>query len=258
MSLPSVPAIDGGHPLPPLPDAIILVWAPLAPLFSPRLWRHAQLLLLGALLTPGARTVTATLRVTGLAMERRFTHDHRVLNRATWSARQGSRMRWSRRVTRLVPPEATSVLGADDPVERRSGRQIRATGCDREAVRSPTSQVRRCVGLKWASMMRLVAVPWRRRVWALPLLTTLCWPADRRGQRRHQTRIAWVRQMSRPVRRWLPERRLVLGVDGGFAAVSLALAWVNSRVAMGSRVRWEAALDPPPEPQRPGQRGRKP
>src|SRR5262245_2555771 len=64
--------------------------------------------------------------------------------------------------------------------------------------------------------------------------------------------------MSQQVRRWLPERRLVLVVDGGLAAVSLALACVKSRVAMVSRLRWDAALFHPPEPQPPGKRGRKP
>jgi hypothetical protein len=78
--------------MPPLPDAIIRVLASFAPRFSHRVWPHAQRLLLGAILAPGARTVTAALRVMGLAAERRFTNDHRVLNRATWSARHGSQM----------------------------------------------------------------------------------------------------------------------------------------------------------------------
>ena len=78
--------------IPPLPDAIILILAPFAPLFSERVWRHAQVLLLGAVLTPGSRTVTGALRGMGLALERHFTNDHRVLNRATWSARHGSRI----------------------------------------------------------------------------------------------------------------------------------------------------------------------
>jgi hypothetical protein len=51
---------------------------------------------------------------------------------------------------------------------------------------------------------------------------------------------------------------LVLVVDGGFAAVSWALACVKSRVAMVSRLRWDAGLYHPPEPQPPGKRGRKP
>jgi hypothetical protein len=244
--------------MPPLPEAIILVLAPFAPLFSDRVWRHAQVLLLGAMLAPGARTVTSALRVMGLAGERRFTNDHRVLNRAIWSARQGSGMLLGLLITLLVPPGATIVLGADDTVERRSGRKIRAKGCYRDAVRSSHKQVIRCFGLKWVSMMLLVPVPWSQRVWALPFLTALCWPAEKSKRRRHKTSVDWVRQMMKQVRRWLPGRQLVLVVDGGFAAVSLALACVQHQVTMVSRLRWDAALYHRPEPQPPGKRGPKP
>ena len=244
--------------MPPLPEAIIRVLAPFAPLFSPRVWPHAQVLLLGAILAPGPRTVTAALRAIGLAAERHFTNYHRVLNRAIWSGRQGSRLLLGALIALLVPPGATIVLGADDTVERRSGRRITAKGCYRDAVRSTKKHVICCFGLKWVSMMLLVPVPWSRRVWALPFLTTLCWPAEKRGQRRHKTSIDWVRQMMKQVRRWLPGQRLVLVVDGGFAAVSLALACVKHHVVMVSRLRWDAALYHPPEPQPPGKRGRKP
>ena len=64
--------------------------------------------------------------------------------------------------------------------------------------------------------------------------------------------------MMTQVRRWLPGRRLVLVVGGGFAAVSLALACVKPRVVMVSRLRWDAALYHPPGPQPPGTRGPKP
>ncbi len=49
-------------------------------------------------------------------------------------------------------------------------------------------------------------------------------------------------------RRWLPGLRLVVVVDGGFAAVSLALAGVTHHVGRVSRLRWDAALYHPPEP----------
>jgi hypothetical protein len=107
-------------------------------------------------------------------------------------------------------------------------------------------------------MMLLVPVPWAQRVWALPFFTALCWPAEKRPQQRHKASVDWVRQMMKQVRRWLPGRRLVLVVDGGFAAVSLALACVKSRVAMVSRLRWDAALYHPPGPRPPGKRGPKP
>ena len=42
-----------------------------APLFRHHTWRHAQVLLIGAILVPGQRTVTGILRIGGLRRERR-------------------------------------------------------------------------------------------------------------------------------------------------------------------------------------------
>jgi hypothetical protein len=244
--------------MPPLPEAIILVLAPFAPRLSHRVWLHAQVLLVGAMLAPGARTVTAALRVMGLAAARHLTNDHRVLNRATWSARHGSRILLGFLITPLVPPGATMVRGADDTVERRSGRKITAKGCDRDAVRSSQKHVNRCFGRNWVAMRLVVPVPWSRRVWALPCLTAWCWPAEQALRPRHTTSVDGVRQLMKQARRWLPGRRLVLVVEGGVAAVSLALAYVNSTVVLVSRWRWDAALYHPPGPQPSRKRGPKP
>jgi hypothetical protein len=64
-----------------------------------------------------------------LSRERHFTNDHRVLTRATWSAHQASRILLGLLVTSLVPAGTAMVLGADETVERRGGRQIAAKGC---------------------------------------------------------------------------------------------------------------------------------
>ena len=99
---------------------------------------------------PGARTVTAALRVMGLAAERHFTNYHRVLNRATWSARQGSRILFG-----LLDHAAGAPRGDDRAGSRRhggtpqSGGKITAKGCYRDAVRSTKKHVIRCFGLKW-------------------------------------------------------------------------------------------------------------
>ncbi|SFM48612.1 hypothetical protein [Methylobacterium pseudosasicola] len=62
--------------LPPRFAGIILAFAPL---FVHRSWRHAQNLLVGAILTPGQRTVTSVVRIMGRAQERRFVNVHRIL-----------------------------------------------------------------------------------------------------------------------------------------------------------------------------------
>ena len=90
--------------LPPRFAAVILCFAPL---FFQRSWRHAEMLLIGAILTPGQRTVTSILRMIGLGRERRFVNYHRVLNRAAWSGRAVPRVLLGPDPT-LLSPAATS------------------------------------------------------------------------------------------------------------------------------------------------------
>jgi hypothetical protein len=239
-------------------DDILPIVATFAPLFSDRVWQHAQILLFGALLTRGKRTVTACLRVMGLSDEEHFVNYHRVLNRAVWGTREGARLLLALIVTALLPPATALVIGADDTIERRRGRHIAAKGCHRDPVRSSGTHLIRCFGLQWVVLMALLPVPWSSRVWALPFLCVLAPPA-KEGQR-HKSRIDWVRQMIRQVRRWQPQRALVLVVDGGYAAVSLALTCVNMQrpVTLVVRLRLDARLyhdSPPPDPHR---KGRKP
>src|SRR5690349_23672052 len=105
--------------------AVILCFAPL---FRQHTWRHAQVLLLGAILTPGQRTVTSILRMIGLGRERRFVNYHRVLNRAAWSGRAAARVLLGLLLDAFVP-KGPAILGLDDTTERRRGKRIRAKGC---------------------------------------------------------------------------------------------------------------------------------
>ncbi len=78
--------------MPRLPARFAAVILCFAPLFFQRSWRHAEVLLIGAILAPGQRTATGILRITGLARERRFVNYHRVLNRAAWSGRAAAHL----------------------------------------------------------------------------------------------------------------------------------------------------------------------
>ena len=65
-----------------LPKAIIQVLRTFEPVFSERVWEWAKILVVGAILAPGKRTVTSALRVMGLSGEAQYQNYHRVLNRA--------------------------------------------------------------------------------------------------------------------------------------------------------------------------------
>jgi len=75
-----------------LPKKIIQVLRCFEGVFSERVWEWATVLLIGAILAPGERTVGAILRVMGLQNEKHFQNYHRVLNRAKWSSRAVSRL----------------------------------------------------------------------------------------------------------------------------------------------------------------------
>lgn len=61
--------------------------APFALVFPKRVFERVQLLVVGALLVLGQRTVAAVLRVMGHADDIHFQNYHRVLNRDRWSSR---------------------------------------------------------------------------------------------------------------------------------------------------------------------------
>ena len=76
--------------------------------------------MVGALLAPGKRTVTAVLRVMGLSQEGHFQTYHRVLNRARWSSLALARVLLEMMVRTFVPAGPV-VIGIDDTLERRRG-----------------------------------------------------------------------------------------------------------------------------------------
>jgi hypothetical protein len=119
-----------------LPPKMVQALAPFAPLFSKRVWRHAQVLLIGAILAPGRRTVSSALSAMGLNQEERFHRYHRVLNRARWSGREASRVLLGLLVKVFVPEGDPLVVGIDETLERRWGKKISAKGVYRDPVRS--------------------------------------------------------------------------------------------------------------------------
>lgn len=245
-----------------LPGAMIAVLRPFAQAFTERTWEWVQILVVGAILAPGRRTVSAILRVMGLRNERQFQRYHRVLNRVHWSGLLISRILLTLLVVTFVAAGVPMVIAADETLERRNGAKIRAKGVFRDAVRSSKKHAVYCFGLRWISMMLLVAVPWSPRVWALPFLTVLA-PSQKTNLadgKRHKTSIDWIGQMIRVVRRWCPERTIVLVVDGGLAAIKLGLRCCRMAlpVTYVSRLRMDAALFDRPLPQAASKRGPKP
>jgi DDE superfamily endonuclease len=241
-----------------LPIAFSSAIGVFAPVFSRPVWQHVKVLMTGAVLAPGQRTVTAILRIMGLSAAPNFQTYHRVLNRAVWSPLYASRLLLRLLVAVFVPRGAV-LFGLDDTIERRRGEQITAKGIYRDPVRSSHAHMVKASGLRWLGCMLLTPIAWAQRVWALPCLTVLC-PSERfyeQHGRRHQTLLERAWQIIQLVRRWLPGREVVFVADSSFAALDwLALVAPLPGVSVITRLRLDAALYDPPPPRVLGQRGR--
>src|ERR687890_1071289 len=243
-----------------LPTTMIRLLMPFAPLLSKSVWRNAQVLLMGAILAPGRRTVSSALRAMGLDRYERFHRYHRVLSHASWSSLKASRVLLGLLVEMFVPEGDPLVVGVDETLERRYGKKISARGIYRDPVRSTHEHFVKSSGLRWVCVMLLVEIPWAARVWALPFLSALA-PSERyaakRGKR-HKKITEWAWQLLLMLRRWYPKRKIVAVADRAYASLKLLdqCRKLTNPITFITRLRLDAALYEPAPPRRPHQIGR--
>ena len=245
----------------PSPEIIQLLSA-FAIAFTAPTYAKALVLLFGTILTPGRRTVTAALRAMGLADEKRFEKYHRVLNRDRWSPWVVSQILLSLIIRLCLPAGAPLLLVVDETLERRWGPKIKDKGWFRDPIRSTANKVVKALGIRWIVLAIAVPVPWSERWWALPFMAmpALSPKTSAKLNKRHHTLVGWADFMIQKVRRWQPDREIILVGDGSYAAVALVQRCQRLKrpVKLVSRLRLDARLFDPPRPRPKGKRGPKP
>ncbi len=146
--------------------AILMSWlAVFRPCFTAPVWNHILVLVAGAVLSPGKRTVTQALRVMGMADQPNFGRYHEVLSRARWDARELSR-RLLLHLLAVLCPTGEVIFAVDDTIERRWGAKIKARGIYRDPVRSSRGQFVKTSGLRWLCLAVVLPIPFAARRWA--------------------------------------------------------------------------------------------
>jgi hypothetical protein len=251
------PAAVDSLPAAPLPPRLAAWLAPFRDGFTAAVWPRVLVLIAGAILAPGQRTVSAALWVMGLADRPGFGRYHEVLSEARWDGRALARKLLVHLLDRLLPAGEV-VIVPDDSIERRWGPRIRDRGIYRDPMRSSRGFFVKTSGLRWLSLAVVLPIPWPKHRWALPFLTILA-PSQRanaeRG-RRHKPLTRWAIQAILQTRRWLPDRVITIVGDSSFASLEL-IAAVRRYVRLITRLRLDASLFAPAPPRRPGQRGPK-
>jgi hypothetical protein len=238
------------------PDEFLALIISYDGLFSKPVFAQVKLLLAGAILARGKRTVCSVLRIVGLSQEKNFHKYHRVLSLASWSALKGARLLLGQLLDCFLA-DGPIVIGIDETLERRWGGKIKKRGIYRDAVHSSGAHFVKSSGLRWISLMLLLPISWAARVWALPFLTVLA-PSERYSQQQgkpHKKITDWARQLLLQLKRWLPERDIIAVGDSSYAVIDL-LAAVRKQVTFITRLRLDAALFEPAPIRQPGQSGR--
>jgi len=93
-----------------------------------RTWHKVEIIVVGAILAPGKRTMSAVLRVMGLSQECHYARYHHVLSRAVWSSLDASRILLGLLLQAFAAANEPLVFGIDETIERRRGEKINAKG----------------------------------------------------------------------------------------------------------------------------------
>lgn len=235
-----------------LPPIILTHLQPFRKIFlTNKTFFKASLLLIGALMCQGARTICSVLRVLGLKGETAFTKYHNILNRSKWKTLEGSKILLEQIDQNQQEPLKIVI---DGHLERRRGSKITAIGHYRDPVQSSKNYTVISSGLKWLSVMALKRFSWCQRTLALPFLTILV-PSEKgneKNNKRHKTLQDWTSQIVIQIRKWFPQRKIILTADNEFATAEIAYISLKQKISFVSRLKLNARLFDFPFPNRIG------
>jgi hypothetical protein len=148
----------------------------------------------------------------------------------------------------------------DGTLQRRWGSKIALKGRYHDAVRSTSGHVVTTEGIHWLCLMLLVPSPWSTREWALPFfaIPTRSPALSQQLGKPHRTIPDYAQLLIRLVRRWQPDRELILVGDSAFAVARLGHTCRRLGVRLVSRLLLTAQLYDPVPIQPRGKPGVKP
>lgn len=236
-------------------STMMVVFASVASAMTAPTAQNLGVLLRGAVLAPGARTVTGCLVAAWPWVTKHWSAYANVLRRARLPMRALARGLF-RLILALVPEDAVVELAVDETLVRRWGPRVVGVGMHRDAVRSSHGRLDVSPGHKWVVLSVVVRLACMHRALALPLTCVLYTTKKhalrnhaKRPYGRHRTLSELTLLLVRMVVRWAPQRRFRLIGDGAYGTHGLADA-LNAaspspslrQVSLVSRFNMDAAL----------------
>lgn len=235
-----------------LPDPIIQIFIEFQALLSAPSYRKMVLLVCGTLLAHGRRTVTAALKMLGMADEHNWSKYHNLLNRAKWSGLEATTIMLRLLINTFLAPNAPVEIVLDETLERRWGRKIKKRGHWRDSLASSRKQNVTTSGLRWLVAALSVKLPWSSRNWALPFFSTILTTPKRSAELklRHRTVTNRTAQLVKWLHRLFKQsgRSVKLIGDSAYSLIDLGLLCQKLGLTLIAPIRMEARLFEPAPP----------
>jgi hypothetical protein len=235
--------------------SIIELFAAFSQVLTKPTHQNLAVLLRGAILANGARTVTGCIRAASPWASKHFSAYENVLRRARMDQVKMARIMFEM-VLKLVGDGKVIELIIDETVVRRYGPYVSGVSMHRDKVVSSRSENRMTPGNMWIVLAFAVKLPFLENAAALPILSVnyISPNAGRRtreGRRRHRTPCELAMIMVRMVARWMPGRKFRVIGDAWYASHLMAdILNENSDIcpngSLVSRFKWDARLHADP------------
>ena len=215
----------------------------LLPVFSQPSSQLFLRLVVGWILCPTRRTITAMIPYADPEEQRKHDAYHRFFRIGAWCMLPVFRL-WSAILVEMFRPTGIIHVKTDDTVHKKTGRKVDGAAFRRDAVRSTGQKTVYVWGLQIVPICLSVASPWGGEPLALPINVRLY----RKGG---PSLLDLAEEMMRELASWLPERLFSLAGDGFYASLA---GRDLPRTRIVSRMRHDAAIYE--MPQRPRHKGR--
>jgi hypothetical protein len=179
--------------------------------FTAPTFQRSLVLLVGAILAKGRRTITNLLWNVGDLAEGDPSNYHRVFSRAPWSLWKLGRV-LAVAVIELAALDDWIRVVVDCTVAEHKGKKVYGKGCHHDAVRSTDTHKAYRWGHRWVTLAIVVRFPFCSRPWALPVLAALYRPEEvnKKEGRRHKTPIQLAEGLMSILLHWFPDKKFVL------------------------------------------------
>ena len=220
-------------------------------LFTAPSWQTFVLLACGGVLAGERHTITTYLWLTGATTVKHFSRFYVFLGGTLYTARWQLWARIIRLAAQWVPAQDPIVIEIDDSTKKKAGTHIEGVARYRNGAGSARQEYRTLRGLNFVwGIMRVPLPRWPQHSLSVPIGLSLYLKEEhaRKLQLPYRSRSALAREIVDFVAAQLPERRIRVLGDGGYATKEClrklpATTHVVSRLLLTGKLY---ALPPPP------------